>query len=709
MSETDSTSITAAEIDFPRLHSRTQGFSLGVPRHLTVAGDRVLFLRGEGDHPKQSLWISDGDGERLLADADVVMPSAEGAIPAEERARRERARERGSGIVSFACDDAARHAVFSLGGKLLVCDTTTGLTELLAVDGPVVDPRPDPTGQRIAYVQDQALWTVRLDGTNAPRMLLSERDSDVSWGLAEFVAGEEMGRTRGYWWAPDGRGLLAARVDVSPVRQWWISSPVDPDTRPTPIRYPAAGTDNALVRLALIDLNGEQTPVKWDTDTYPYLAQVVWSANGPPTLVVQSRDQQTVVILAVDTRSGDTTELAVEYDTPWIELIDGNPAWLPDGRLVRVVQTEDTRRVVIDGEPVGDPDLMVAGIVGVTDDAVVVTAHVRARPWCTVIARFDATGEVTVLSDPGGLASATMSAGGWLALSQRLPDSTAVKVTLRGPTSPEPGRVLASRAHMPPALPVIRHAPVGSTDQPITQLFLPQGWSADDGPLPVLVDPYGGPGARRVVAAGAANLTSEWFAANGFAVVVTDGPGSPGHSLSWGARIAGNYADPPLEGQIQALHRTAEAHPGLLDLDRVAIRGWSFGGYLAAMAVLRRPDVFHAAVSGAPVTDQRLYDTHYTERYLGHPDTASLAYDHCSLVADAAQLRRPLLLIHGLADDNVVMAHTLRLSRALLEAGRPHEVLPLSGVTHFTPSEDLNTNLLLLQLDFLRRALALLD
>jgi dipeptidyl-peptidase-4 len=137
----------------------------------------------------------------------------------------------------------------------------------------------------------------------------------------------------------------------------------------------------------------------------------------------------------------------------------------------------------------------------------------------------------------------------------------------------------------------------------------------------------------------------------------------------------------------------------------VAIRGWSFGGYLAALAVLRRPDVFHAAVAGAPVTDWRLYDTHYTERYLGHPGADGAAYDRCSLLGDAAELRRPLLLIHGLADDNVVAAHTLRLSAALLAAGRPHSVLPLSGVTHMTPQEEVAENLLTLQVDFLRKAL----
>ena len=137
------------------------------------------------------------------------------------------------------------------------------------------------------------------------------------------------------------------------------------------------------------------------------------------------------------------------------------------------------------------------------------------------------------------------------------------------------------------------------------------------------------------------------------------------------------------------------------------MRGWSFGGYLAALAVLRRPDVFHAAVAGAPVTDWRLYDTHYTERYLGDPNVDDSPYERTSLLALADRLSRPLLLIHGLADDNVVAAHTLQLSAALLAAGKPHEVLPLSGVTHMTPQAVVAENLLLHQLDFLRRALDL--
>jgi dipeptidyl-peptidase-4 len=198
--------------------------------------------------------------------------------------------------------------------------------------------------------------------------------------------------------------------------------------------------------------------------------------------------------------------------------------------------------------------------------------------------------------------------------------------------------------------------------------------------------------------------TSQWFADQGFAVLVADGAGTPGRGSAWEREVSGDLAGPVLTDQVQALEH-AVAHTAILDRDRVGIRGWSFGGYLAALAVIRRPDVFHAAVAGAPVTDWRLYDTHYTERYLGDPTADATPYDRTSLVAEAAALTRPLLLVHGLADDNVVAAHTLQLSSALLAAGRPHEVLPLSGVSHMTPQEVVAENLLLLQLDFLRRHL----
>ena len=236
----------------------------------------------------------------------------------------------------------------------------------------------------------------------------------------------------------------------------------------------------------------------------------------------------------------------------------------------------------------------------------------------------------------------------------------------------------------------------------------------DGSPLPVLLDPYGGPHAQRVQRARGQYLTSQWFADRGFAVVVADGRGTPGRGPDWDRAVKGDLAGPVLDDQVDALHALGDADPRL-DLARVAVRGWSFGGYLAALALLRRPDVFHAAVAGAPVTDWRLYDTHYTERYLGHPDVEAESYRASGLCdpsdwaarGGGGHPDRPLLLVHGLADDNVVMAHTLALSRALLEAGRPHRVLPLSGVTHMTPQESVAENLLRLQLDFLAEALGM--
>jgi dipeptidyl-peptidase-4 len=241
-----------------------------------------------------------------------------------------------------------------------------------------------------------------------------------------------------------------------------------------------------------------------------------------------------------------------------------------------------------------------------------------------------------------------------------------------------------------------------------TAVLLPTGYSRDGkkgAPLPVLLDPYGGPHALRVLSAHGAYLSSQWFADQGFAVVIVDGRGTPGRGSDWERAVHRNLATPVLDDQIAALQAAAVDHP--LDLSRVAIRGWSFGGYLAALAVLRRPDIFHAAIAGAPVTDWRLYDTHYTERYLGDPTIDSTAYASTSLLPLASQLTRPLLLIHGLADDNVVAAHTLQFSSALLAAGKAHEVLPLVGVTHMTPQEIVAENLLLHQLNFLRRSLDL--
>jgi dipeptidyl-peptidase-4 len=238
-------------------------------------------------------------------------------------------------------------------------------------------------------------------------------------------------------------------------------------------------------------------------------------------------------------------------------------------------------------------------------------------------------------------------------------------------------------------------------------LYLPSWHRPGEGRLPVLMDSYGGAGTQRVTAEQDSHrFVSQWFAEQGFAVLVVDSSGTPGRGPDWEREVHGDIYTAVLDDQVAALHEVARLRPEL-DLEQVGIRGWSFGGSLAAVAALRRPDVFHAAVAGAAVTDQRLYNAPWRERVLGHPDQYPERYEACSLLRDAPKLTRPLLLIHGLADDNVFPAHTLRLSSALLAAGRPHEVLLLPGVGHRALAAPSAADMLDHQLRFLRRHLGI--
>jgi dipeptidyl-peptidase 4 len=261
--------------------------------------------------------------------------------------------------------------------------------------------------------------------------------------------------------------------------------------------------------------------------------------------------------------------------------------------------------------------------------------------------------------------------------------------------------VIENVSEVPVVTPAPRFVRLGERELSAA-LFLPGG-REPEGPLPVLMDPYGYPRGARVLKAASAHLTSQWFADHGFAVLVVDGRGVDGRGPSWDRMVDRDFSL-VLEDQVDALQAASDRF-GFLDRSRVGIRGWSGGGVLSALAVLRRPDVFHAGIVGAPVTDMQLYDTHYMERYLGRPDEDPEAYRRSSPLPDAASLSRPMLLIHGLADDNVFVANTLRLSAALFEAGKHHELVLIPNATHFTRSAALTENLLRVQLDFLKRTL----
>ncbi|MGW8727546.1 prolyl oligopeptidase family serine peptidase [Streptomyces sp. NPDC055808] len=707
------------QLSFPRHSARTQRFTLGAPRALTVSpdGERIVFLRSpSGTERANGLWVLDlvrGGEERIAADPGVLLGGTEERLSAQERARRERSREGSAGIVGYATDAAVELAAFALSGRLFTAELRAGTARELPVPGPVLDPRPSPDGRQLAYVARGALRVVGAEG-DGDRALAEPESPEVTYGLAEFIAAEEMSRTRGHWWSPDSDRLLVARADETPVRRWWIADPANPGREPSRVAYPAAGTPNAEVRLFLYALDGTRTEVVWDRVRHPYLARVHWSSDGAPLLLVQSRDQRTQHHLAVDPASGTTRTVHVDEDADWLELLPGVPAWAPDGRLVRIADEGGARVLAVGDRTLTGPQLHVRAVLDIGASDVLISASAGTEAP-SAAAGAPETGEIHVyrvnelgtqrVSEGAGVHSAVRS-GAVTVLSSARPDRPGSAVLVL-----RDGRELAKIASYAatPGLSVSLRLTEGGARRIPCAVLLPSHYRESDGPLPVLMDPYGGPHGQRVVAAHNAHLASQWFADQGFAVVVADGRGTPGRSPGWEKSVRDDFTL-ALDDQIEALHGLAGAHP--LDLGRVAMRGWSFGGYLSALAVLRRPDVFHAGIAGAPVTDWELYDTHYTERYLGLPAENAAVYAANSLVSQGqltqpAKPARPLMVIHGMADDNVVVAHTLRLSSALLAAGHPHEVLPLTGVTHMTPQEQVAENLLLLQVDFLRRSLGL--
>ena len=713
---------------FPRQQARTQGFSLGVPRSFQISpdGSRVAFLRSQGgDDPVTCLWVIDvGTGqERLVADP-AKAGSAGGAMTDAERAIRERTRERAGGITGFATDAALTVAAFALAGRVYLADLAGDASPReIPARAPAFDPRPDPAGQRVAYVCEGALRVTDLATGEDTEFIGPGGEPGLSYGLAEFIAAEEMGRTRGYWWAPDGTALLVARVDSTPVQRWYIGDPANPGRAAAEVAYPAAGTPNADVTLVLAGLDGSRAPLDWDRAGFPYLVTVNWDGDDP-LIVVQSRDQRRMLLLSADPARAATAVLREDADDRWLDIVPGAPAWTSDGRIVWTADAGGARRLLVaspeelaegSAAPVTPTSLQVREILDVDAGTVLFSASA------------DEPTEIGLWTyGPGGLAQVTGEAGvhhgrraggTTVVISRTLTEAGAGRRVVRDGSPDIPVTSLAEQPRLAAPRPDIFAASARGIR---TALLLPSWHEPGSRKLPVLLDPYGGPHAQRVLAARAAYLTSQWLAEQGFAVVVADGRGTPGRGPEWDRAVWHDLAGPVLEDQVEAL-QAAAGRCGDLDTSRVAIRGWSFGGYLAALAVLRRPEVFHAAIAGAPVTDWRLYDTHYTERYLGLPDEDPGTYDRCSPIKDAermatgprgstagaAGLSRPLLLIHGLADDNVVAAHTLRLSSALLAAGRPHAVLPLSGVTHMASQEEVAENLLLLQVDFLRQALGL--
>ncbi len=683
-------SIAALERD-PALDAEvaTRRYRLGQPAspRVTPDGRTVVFLQSGPRSDARSLWAFDvASGKaRQLATAESLSGGGDRPPTAREAAERERMRLSARGIGTFVLSPDGRTAAVPLGGRLYLVDVASGHASALpAGSGPDADPQFSPDGRMVASIENDEIW-VHEAGDRAVRRVTRGAGHGVTHGEAEFVAEEEMDRFRGFWWSPDGRQIAYEEADASHVENFFLSDIAHGEQAPAQSPYPRPGKANVAVRLGVVSRFGGRTRwIDWDHARYPYLARVAWPKGGPLLIEVETRDQKTVVLLAADGANGRTRTLVTEEDPAWVDLNDdlrplasGQFLWsseksgqaelelrAADGSLVRTLTTPAIgfrRLVTLDGD----------------------TAVVEGGPDSTVqfLWRVPLAGGTPALLAGGPMvheATGTKDAPVLVDHESRL-DAPA-RTVLRRIADGEIVATLPDRAEQPP-----------EPNAEILQLPGPMGPLMAEVIVPHRFDPrrrypvvdwvYGGPGFAEVQRDEEGSALAQWLADQGVVVVKIDNRGTPRRGRAWERAIAGSFAGVPLGDQIAGLTALAAMRP-FLDLSRVGIIGASFGGYLAALAVLRRPDVFKAAVAIAPVVTWEDYDTHYTERYLGTPEQNPEGYRENSLLTGAASLSRPLLLVHGTADDNVHVIGTLKLVSALEAAGHVPDLMLIPGQTH---------------------------
>jgi dipeptidyl-peptidase-4 len=557
----------------------------------------------------------------------------------------------------------------------------------------------------VAFVRDGDLYVIPVAG-GAERRLTRTASEAIENGLPEFIAQEEMRRYRGYWWAPDSRSIAYQETDTTGVARWHILDPMHPEATPAAHPYPQTGTANARVRLGVVPVTGGATRwIDWDGEAFPYLANVVWTEGAPLTVLIQNRLQSEEQLLSVDARTLAVRPLHVERDPAWINLDQTVPRWIRNGEaFLWSTERDGSYQLELrnrDGSlrnAVTPPGFGYESLLGVDEARNVAWVCASAEPTEMHVWRVPldpSAGAPERMSDEAGLHDAAVRGELWVHTAETLAGELTMTVR-RGSEQLGP---LPSEAEEPPYMPRIELLTVGERELRAV-VVRPRDFTPGRR-YPVLVSVYGGPHHRTAVASPRRYLREQWYADQGFIVVSADGRGTPGRGREWERAIHRDVITLPLGDQVDALAALGARVPEM-DLTRIGIYGWSFGGYFAAHAVIQRPDVFDAAVAGAPVADWRDYDTHYTERYMGLPSENAAGYDATSVLTHAARLERPLLVVHGTVDDNVYFVHGVKMSDAILRAGRGHYFLPLSGFTHMVAEPEVTLSLNRAIVGFLR-------
>jgi dipeptidyl-peptidase 4 len=684
---------------------------------LSPDGKFLTSLRPRADdRDRFDLWALDvATGEwRMLVDSLKVGTGAE--LSEAEKMQRERARIGGTrGIVAYDWSPDSQSILVPLDGDIFLADLNGGVTRLTATQAGELDATVSPKGGYVSFVRDQNLFVIDRASV-AEKALTTEGKGTISWGVSEFVAQEEMDRTKGAWWSPDDSRLAVARVDESGVKIATRAAIGADGTRIYEQRYPFAGTDNAIVSLHIIKADGSGE-VRVDMGENPdiYLARVDWMADGKSLLVQrQSRDQKTLDVLKVDAETGKSSILFTETAKTWVNLHD-NLRVLKDGSFLWTSERDGYSHIYrFKGgkwQQLTKGAWMVRAVTGVDE----------AKGVLYFTANKETPIEQHHYSLPlaGGTPSLLTERGGWNAVAMNRAANRAI-ITQSNPSQPErvyladaAGKRLAwieenkldakhpyapfVASHIAPKFGTIKAA---DGTELHTKLLLPQMEPGKR--YPVFLQVYGGPGAgRQVMASWGGGALQQYLVDQGWIVFSVDNRGTPDRGKAFEDPIYQAMGSVEVADQLKGVEWLKSQ--SFVDADRIAVYGWSYGGYMTLKLLQAAPGTFAAGVSGAPVTKWSLYDTHYTERYMGDPRVVPDAYTKADVTPHAEKLADPLLLIHGMADDNVVFDHSTALMGRMQSNAQRFETMVYPGQTHRVAGPKVSVHLWTSILDFLGR------
>jgi len=678
---------------------------------LSPDGKRVTFLKGKEDEQERlDLWeynLADKQS-RMLVDSADLMPGEEN-LSAEEKARRERMRLFAKGIISYYWGDDGETLLFPLGGDIFVYDLNKSGSEatkqLTKTDAYETDVKLSPDGKSVSFIRDQDIFMVDIE-TGKERQLTMDGEGPIKNGMAEFVAQEEMGRLTGYWWSPESKKIAYLKVDESPVnieKRYEINAE---DFEVFEQRYPSTGTDNVLIKLGVLDLDTGKTtwidtsPQEIGEETDIYIPRVKWLRDSNRvSFQWQSRDQQTLKLMFADAETGKSHEVLTETSDTWINLTKdlyflkrhNAFVWSSERSGYRHLYLYDLKGNLINQLTEGD--WVVDNLYGVDEEKGLVyfdanketplEQHLYSVPM-------NGEGEIKKITDQAGVHSVSFSKNMSLFVDYFSSVEQPPQVSLRTAdgelvTWLEENKLDSDHPYFKyyQQAPKPEFGTIEAEDGQLMHYRLYKPTNMEEGKkYPVVVDVYGGPHAQRVTNTWGARNTywHHMMASRGFVIFSLDNRGSWNRGKKFEDPIYRKLGDVEVVDQVKGVDflKTLD----FVDPERIGMFGWSYGGYMTIMSMFKEPDVFKVGVSVAPVTDWYLYDTHYTERYLDHPENNQEGYEQSNVFPYLDGLKGDLMIIHGMADDNVLFTNSTKLFKALQDANKPFDMMNYPGSKH---------------------------